>query len=145
MGIDSNTIEYDEIWKEAMKLRLKSAEVIRQVKSLWRASLILSLAEQLSMLNFDLAIEDDEIDQSREEIRLGIIAQYDAFAASLLQLGLIGIWTQKPLIDGDEMRLSHILPDIPKGPIFREIMLEQERWMTLHPEGGKEVLIQHIR
>ena len=76
---------------------------------------------------------------------MGIIAQYDAFAASLLQLGLVGIWNEKPIINGDEMRQSHILPAIPKGPIFREIMKEQEEWMTLHPGGNKEILINHMR
>ena len=76
---------------------------------------------------------------------MGIIAQYDAFAASLLQLGLIGIWTQKPIINGDEMKQEHILPNIPRGPIFREIMTEQEEWMTLHPGGSKEILIQYMR
>ena len=76
---------------------------------------------------------------------MGIIAQYDAFAASLLKLGLIGIWDQKPIINGDEMRKSHILPNIPRGPIFREIMAEQEKWMTLHPGGSIEYLIQYMR
>jgi len=143
--IDSKSMDDDAIWKEAMEYRLRCAQVLRQVKSLWRASLILSLCEQLAELNFDLAIEEDVIGQSHEEVRLGVIAQYDAFAASLLQLGLIGIWTEKAIIDGEEMKKDHILPNIPKGPVFREIMMEQEVWMTLHPGCTKENLIEHMR
>ena len=78
-------------------------------------------------------------------MRQGIIEKYDAFAASLLQLGLIGIWSQRPLIDGREMKAQDVLPNIPKGPVFREIMDEQTRWMTTHPGGSKEGLILHLR
>jgi hypothetical protein len=55
-------------------------------------------------------------------MREGIIDEkYDAFAASLLQLGLIGIWSQRPLIDGREMKTPAILPSIPKGPILMQL------------------------
>lgn len=43
------------------------------------------------------------------------------------------------------MKKDHILPNIPKGPVFREIMMEQEVWMTLHPGCTKENLIEHMR
>lgn len=135
----------NKIWKDAMEYRLQCAEVLQHVKSLWRAALILSLSEQLAQLDFDIVIEEDVIDQSQEEVRMGILAQYDAFAASLLQLGLIGIWSQKPVIDGNEMTKDHILPGIPRGPLFRDIMNEQTRWMTIYPGVGKESLIRHMR
>jgi hypothetical protein len=56
---------------------------------------------------------------------------------------LIGVWTRKPLMDGKEMK--EILPNLPSGPAFREVMEEQEKWMTTHPGGGKEALISHMK
>mmetsp|Transcript_34270 Transcript_34270/g.102716 ORF Transcript_34270/g.102716 Transcript_34270/m.102716 type:complete len:129 (+) Transcript_34270:3878-4264(+) len=85
-----------------------------------------------------------QMDQDYEEVRRATVARYDAFAAALQQLGLIGIWSQRPLIDGVEMK-SEVLRDIPKGPVFRDIMNEQERWMTTHPGGGRDALVKHMR
>ncbi len=79
------------------------------------------------------------------EIRDGIIQQYDCFAASLQQLGLVGVWSQKPLLDGVEMKNKDILPNIPKGPIFRDIMDKQLHWMTITPGGSKESLVRYLR
>jgi hypothetical protein len=84
-----------------------------------------------------------QFEESQEEQRQGIIYQYDTFAASLQRLGLIGIWDRKPVIDGIEMKC--ILKNIPRGPAFREVMEEQEAWMTTHPGGGKEALAAHLK
>ena len=83
------------------------------------------------------------MDESQEERHLGVIERYDAFAAALQQLGLIGIWNQKPLINGSEMQ--QVLPKVPKGPEFREVMEEQEHWMISHPGAGKTALVEHLR
>ena len=84
-----------------------------------------------------------QFEESQEERRQGIIDQYDAFAAALQKLGLIGVWTRKPLIDGDSMKA--VLPNIPVGPGFREVMDEQQSWMTTHPGGGIDALSAHLR
>lgn len=84
-----------------------------------------------------------QLDESREERRKGMIQRYDAFAAALQELGLIGIWNQKPLINGGEMQ--QVLPKLPKGPEFREVMEEQECWMISHPGAGKAALAKRLR
>ena len=107
---------------------------------------MLSLSEELASLNvgeLEYAIEGDVIDESMEERRLGIIEQYDTFAAALQQIGLIGIWKSKPLIDGQEIK--EILPFIPRGPAFRAVMDEQNEWMTTHPGADKDYLIEHLQ
>jgi hypothetical protein len=43
------------------------------------------------------------------------------------------------------MKSKDILPNIPRGPVFREIMDEQVDWMTTHPGGSKEGLKMHLR
>ncbi len=82
--------------------------------------------------------------EAQEEITSGILANYDAFAAAIMHLGLIGIWNQEPLVNGDEIKKS-VLPNIPKGPVFREVMDKQTEWMITHPGGTKENLINHLR
>ena len=65
------------------------------------------------------------------------------FACALQKLGLIGIWDRKPLLGGEEIK-DNILTKLPRGPIFREVMDEQDDWMTAHPDGGKEALSKHL-
>jgi hypothetical protein len=93
---------------------------------------------------YDYAIEGDFYSESQEELHQGIVDRYDAFALALQKLGLIGIWDRKVLLDGEEIKHA-ILPNIPPGPVFREVMDEQEDWMTAHPDGAKEALSKHLR
>jgi len=60
----------------------------------------------------------------------------------LQRIGLIGIWGEKPLLDGRQIK--NVLPKIPKGPAFRDVMVEQETWMILHPGAGEEFLVKHL-
>lgn len=143
--VDSET-EDDPLWLHAMEFRLLTSKVLGRVGHLWRAAFVLSLVEELvSATDDDLEyrIEGDVFEESQEERRQGIIDQYDAFAAALQKLGLIGVWTRKPLIDGDSMKA--VLPNIPVGPGFREVMDEQQSWMTTHPGGGIDALSAHLR
>lgn len=137
--------EDDPIWQGAMEFRLLTSKVLGRVGHLWRAALVLSLVEQLTSMSDDLEyrIEGDVFEESQEERRQGVFDQYDAFAAALQNLGLIGVWSRKPLIDGRE--LKKILPNIPVGPAFREVMDEQQGWMTTHPGGGDEALAAHLK
>jgi len=142
--VDSET-ETHPIWIHAMEFRLLCSKVLQRSNTMWRAALFLSLSEQLVTLDdeIDYAIEGDIVDEIHEEYRSGVLEKYNAFAAALQQMGLIGIWDQKPLIDGGEMK--KILTNIPKGPVFREIMDEQGNWLTTHPGGRKEVLANHLK
>lgn len=83
-----------------------------------------------------------QVDESQEERTLGEIERYDALAAAMQQIGLIGIWDCKPLLNGGEIKA--VLPKIPKGPAFRDVMEEQERWMVAHPGAPSECLAQHM-
>jgi len=140
--------EDDPVWCGAMEYRLLVSKVLTRLGPLWRAALVLSLSEQLALIeheDFSYTIEGDVYEEAQEEKRIGLVQTYDAFAASLLQLGLVGIWSQEPLIDGKVMKSKDILPNIPKGPVFREIMDEQENWMNMHPGGSKEGLVKYLR
>lgn len=82
------------------------------------------------------------MDEANEELRKGEIDRYDSFATAMQRIGVIGIWEEKHLLGGNAIKT--ILPNIPKGPAFREVMDEQERWMALHPGAGSEVLTDHL-
>jgi hypothetical protein len=83
-----------------------------------------------------------QVDESQEELRQGVIERYDTFATALQLVGLVGIWGEKPLLDGVAMK--NALPRIPEGPAFRKVMEEQESWITSHPGGGVEFLTKHL-
>jgi len=145
--VDSDT-EDDPLWLHAMEYRLLVSKVLGRIGPLWRAALILSLSEELLALEKDdmsYTIEGDVFEETHAEKRKGIIQKYDSVAATMLQLGLIGIWSQDSLIDGREMLTEGVLPKTPRGPVFREIMDEQASWITTHPSGSKECLIKHLQ
>ena len=62
-SIDSDT-EEDPVWEHAMEFRLLCSSFLQRVGGLWRAALMLSLSEQLAMLNegeLEYAIEGDVV------------------------------------------------------------------------------------
>jgi hypothetical protein len=58
------------------------------------------------------------------------------------RIGLVGIWGEKPLLNGLEIKKA--LPRLPVGPAFREVMEEQQNWMTLHPGAGADFLVKQL-
>ena len=98
----------------------------------------------LTNQNFHQPLFLHQIDEAKEEVISGILQKYDVFAASIMNLGLIGIWNQQPLLNGEEIKES-ILPRIPKGPAFRDVMDAQTAWMTSHPGGSREKLVEHLK
>jgi hypothetical protein len=120
--------------------------VMQKVGPLWRAALILSISEQLVSIDddgLDYTIEGDVLDESQSEKRQGIIERFDAFATAMQHVGVIGIWNEKPLIDGDAVR--KVLPNIPRGPAFRDVMDEQRDWLVVHPGARVPALEAHLR
>ena len=141
--VDSVT-EEDPVWLHAMEFRYVCAKIILRVGPLWRAAMTLSIAEQLKELETtDYVIEGDVMDEAQSEERLGVIQRFDAFATAIQRMSLIGIWNQNPLMDGGNIK--KILPNIPKGPVFREVMDEQQAWMITHPCGSRDALEVHLR
>lgn len=138
--------EEDPVWEHAMEFRLLCAKVMQRIGPLWRAALFLSISEALNSIagSDKYMIEGDVMDEVWEERRQGIIERYDAFATALQQIGLIGIWGEPPLLDGGEIK-SKVLPLLPRGPVFRDVMDEQTSWMVSHPGAKKEDLVDYLR
>jgi len=144
--VDS-TDEEDPVWQHAMEFRLRAASIMRRVGPLWRAALFLSISEELveseKIDDMEYTIEGDVFDDSQEQLRQGVMERFDVFAAALQQVGVIGIWNEKPVLDGDAIK--RVLPRIPKGPAFRNVMDEELHWMTTHPGGGADALEKHLK
>ena len=140
-----SAIEDDPVWVHAMEFRLLCSEVMKRIGSLWRAALLLSISEQLAAVEsegLDYAIEGDVVEESQDEMRQGVMERFDAFAASMQQLGIAGIYNETPLLDGGAMK--ELLPRIPKGPAFRDVMEEQSIWMVSHPGAPVQALQKHM-
>ena len=136
-------VEEDPVWAHAMEFRSSVASILNRIGPFWRASLFLSLAQELWSLDcVEYVIEGDVLDESYSERRDGVIESFDIVATSLQQLGLIGIWNEKPLLDGG--RIKKLLPGIPKGPAFKEVMEAQVDWMLRHPGGELALLEEHL-
>jgi len=149
--------ENDPVWEHAMEFRQRCAKVLKKVGYLWRAAFILSLSEQLVDWQTHRMIVVEDADhlcdgeawshrETPEEVVCGILKKYDVFASAMLQMGLIGIWKQKPILDGGEIKgKASVLPNLPNGPEFRTIMDAQIQWMITHPGGSREALVEHLR
>ena len=137
--------ESDPLWEHAMDFRLTLSNILRRIGPLWRASLLLAISEELRFDNSEIEyfIEGDVYHESREERRRGVLEKYDAVAAAMLTLGLLGVWDEKPLANGEHIK--QVLGCIPKGPAFRDVMEEQTRWMTLHPGAPTSALEKHLQ
>mmetsp|Transcript_12127 Transcript_12127/g.29272 ORF Transcript_12127/g.29272 Transcript_12127/m.29272 type:complete len:1100 (+) Transcript_12127:190-3489(+) len=136
----------DPVWQHAMSFRLKCSKVLRKVGPLWRAALFLAMSEHITDSlegQLEYVIEGDVFDETQEDARQAEVDRYNAFATAMQRLGLIGVWDERPILDGGEVK--KVLPQIPKGPAFREVMDEQEEWTTIHPSAGTEVLAKHLQ
>merc|ERR1711988_592091 len=91
--------------------------------------------------------DDDRVRRRKKQKKKDrIIARYDAFASSVMNLGLVPwAWSHRPLLDGEFIRRPDVLPNLPKSPVFREVMDEQKRWMVLYPDGTRRDLVRHLR
>jgi len=137
--------ENDPVWQHAMEFRSLCSKIMCKVGPLWRAALFLAMSEHITDAlrdDLDYVIEGDIVDESQEELRQREIERYDSIGTAMQRIGLVGIWGQKPLMDGVE--ITKVLPNIPKGPTFRDVMNEQEKWMTLHPCAGADILARHL-
>mmetsp|Transcript_9498 Transcript_9498/g.28318 ORF Transcript_9498/g.28318 Transcript_9498/m.28318 type:complete len:874 (+) Transcript_9498:369-2990(+) len=137
--------ENDPVWQHAMEFRLSCSKVIRKVGPLWRAALFLAMSEHITEAlegDPEFVIEGDFVDESQEDLRQREIERYDSFATAMQRIGLVGIWGQKPLLDGGQVK--KVLANVPHGPVFRDIMEEQEKWSTLHPCASADILARHL-
>ena len=148
--ISDEDLKADPLLYNAMTFRLKCARILSKCKNLWRAALVLSLCYELHAcidsvvdVKSTMAHADNMNDNSNDQ-KIDIISQYNAFGLSIMQLNLIGIWNMKPLIDGDELTKS-VLVNLPRGPLFRDVLDLQWEYMVQHPGCNAEMVKQYLQ
>jgi len=141
----------DPVLSQIMDFRLKCARVLVKCKHLWRAAFVLSLCTELQRVDdaqtqIEQTYDADEMhaDDITADQNAEVFSQFNAFATSLLDLNLIGIWNMKPALNGDEIA-SRVLTNLPKGPIFRDVMDRQWEYMVQHPSCPVEEVEDYLR
>lgn len=71
-----------------------------------------------------------------------ILARAEDMFAAIHSLRLEAVWERPLLLDGDAVK--QVFSKMPKGPLFKEVMTTQLRWMLRHPEGTKEQCVTHL-
>jgi hypothetical protein len=125
--------------------RLAIARVLRSCGPLWRAALQTALVTELSPAEAadTYARGLDHGDESMTQECRVFVDAYAAFERTIEEMGLEGVWDLKPLIDG--RRLVSLLPNLPRGPLYRNIMDDQIEHMIKHPGISVEALEDWVR
>jgi tRNA nucleotidyltransferase/poly(A) polymerase len=123
--VDSVT-ETHPVWKQAMELRQTAAHVVANLGTLsWRTALVLARAEMI----VTAATSPDDIRQ-----------RYRDFATALQQLALEH---KEHGLNGRQ--LAQILPRLPAGPTFGDVMRAQADWLVQHPGAGTDALRDYLQ
>lgn len=149
--ITDEDLRNDPLAENAMNFRLKTGRILAKCKNLWRAALVLSLCYELhsctntavDMYSTMEKMKTKGVSNSYDH-KVEILSQYNAFGMSIVQLNLIGIWNMKLLLDGDEIK-SKVLPNLPRGPLFRNVMDKQWDYMVRHPCCNSEMVQNYLR
>lgn len=110
---------------------------LRKAGPLWKVALLLALTSDLGTRH----ILDNHVREDREE-DAAVISAYLALGRAVESMGLVGCWEMKPLLDGSDALT--LLPHLPRGPAFKEVMDEQIRWMLEHQGGRESDLRSHL-
>ncbi|VFR00850.1 unnamed protein product [Cuscuta campestris] len=134
---DTEIIEVD--WKKetidvpvALKRRILTGLVLRDIKDFWRVSLALSVL--LYPTNMDL----DEVCELEKRSEL-----FKTVEKAILNLGLEKVWELKPLVNGKE--IMNVLEINTGGRIVNEWQQKLLEWQLSHPCGTAEECIDWMR
>ncbi|XP_076923434.1 tRNA nucleotidyltransferase cca2-like [Bidens hawaiensis] len=121
IGWETEVIDVDV----SLKLRILLGLVVREIKDLWRAALMLSTL----LYNNDSSGEVIELDlEQRRQVRV--------VEEEILKLGLDKVWEMKPLINGKE--IMRVLELEKGGPVVSEWQRKLIQWQLAYPSGSVE-------
>eukprot|EP00611_Tribonema_gayanum_P024905 TRINITY_DN5576_c0_g1_i1.p1 TRINITY_DN5576_c0_g1~~TRINITY_DN5576_c0_g1_i1.p1 ORF type:complete len:337 (-),score=162.36 TRINITY_DN5576_c0_g1_i1:237-1247(-) len=122
--------------------RVEAGLVLRRVGELWRMALLLALTGDLGTQHILDSAVRDRADKEADE---AIICAYASMGRALEGMGLVGetpVWELKPAIDG--VGIGKLLPGLPKGPVFKEILDDQIEWILRNPYGSEGEVKEHV-
>jgi len=119
----------------------------KECRELWRPSLLLALALLLQSQQSRLVNRGQCKDQGGSLVASpefeGLCGRIHSVAHLIVAWELDGCWSWKPLLDGREMR-SEVDGKL-GGPALGAAIEAQAEWMILHPRGGREACIAHLK
>jgi hypothetical protein len=106
--------------------RLEAGLILRRAGPLWRIALLLALTGDLGTQHILDNVMRDRRDKEADD---AVIGAYASMGKSIQALQLVAppVWELKPVVDGDA--IARLLPLIPKGPLYKEILDEQMKFM----------------
>ncbi|GMH48901.1 hypothetical protein TL16_g00398 [Triparma laevis f. inornata] len=122
----------DPIWKGAMEMRFRLAQILRYGGESWLDGFVLAMAERLAALDLDLSSESIE---TREDEEQAETQRFEAIQVAIIELDLMDVAKLQPLLNGEEVK--RVLPGLPKGPGFRTVLDGQMKFMIMNPNLGK--------
>ncbi len=111
---------------EAKEKRARIGALLLQVGPLWRAALLLA-AVKCSLEGSKASSEAEKVSYRDAALRV---------STYIGEVGLDEVWAKSPPFDGEGLR--RILPNIPNGPPFRQVMDEQVQVWLREPEISEE-------
>lgn len=140
-------------------VRLTVGLVVKEAQDLWRTCVDVSCAWGLASYPQDPG---------------GVLQRHGRLMRQIEEMGLDGIWTLKPLMDGKslitatgikkvgnkdphglELQLSLVSHSqllffvwwgvCVQGPLVGKLMAEQTRWQIGHPQGSLEECLEHLK
>lgn len=106
---------------------------------MWRVALVLGLTGDLGTNHI---LDNTVRGRSETEEDAAVISAYVSMAKSIEDMGLEGVWNLKPLLDGVE--LKKLLPNLPRGPEFSNVISKQIEWLIENPDGTKEGVEEYL-
>ncbi|KAG7398198.1 CCA tRNA nucleotidyltransferase, mitochondrial [Phytophthora boehmeriae] len=76
------------------------------------------------------------------DARAAMLKRYDCFNAQVQGAGLLGVWTLKPLLNGNDLvKQLGVKP----GPHMKEVLDRVLAWQLSHPEKTRDECLEHFK
>ncbi|XP_076887453.1 tRNA nucleotidyltransferase cca2-like [Bidens hawaiensis] len=125
IGWETEVIDVDV----SLKLRILLGLVVREIKDLWRAALM------LSTLLYNNGSSGEVIERDLEKRK----QVFRVVEEEILKLGLDKVWEMKPLTNGKE--IMRVLELEKGGPVVSEWQRKLIQWQLAYPSGSVEECI----
>ncbi|KAL5712262.1 CCA tRNA nucleotidyltransferase [Ranunculus cassubicifolius] len=130
-SLTSNNLDHVQEDQERIK-RISAGKLLREIKSFWRTSLLISI---LMSCGKEFPKECAELDKSKQ--------LYQSVEKAVMELGLDKVWEQKPLVNGKE--IINILQLKTGGPQVKKWQDRLLEWQLGHPYGTAEECLDWMR
>jgi len=129
--------------KPLLPLRVELGLLLRDLKSLWRPALALATAVSLQAAagpapSSSPSSKSPLLVGDTSEAAAGVLEAYGAVAEAVVALGLGEVWSEKPLLGGNDLAKAL---ELTPGPGLGRALKAQMLWQLEHPQGTAEACV----